>query len=391
MIDNENLLNEHGLQLYDSLIKSWVGSAITSEANARIAGDQVLEQGLSSLSESLETEIVNRISGDTAIMNTLDEYQDVTTAQIDALFDGKTRVVVVVDDEYAEYVTITKSSEYAEDGDEITLTAEVAVGSGYVFDGWYVNGTKVSGNLSYTLIFNENDVYEAKLVNQSATYDLTFFSNDISKGDVDIEYGGGIITQSVNVAEGIDFTFIPHAHPEQGYVLDTWTDGDINLVDGEEITLYDIRENHDFVATFKSEPVVTEVTYTFTNKSWADDRSAWSSNKDGAQFQNNRGVQITANATGAGATSNVRFSRVSKVTFTYSTNSSSGAGSIELDINGSSYSQNVTKTGGTSDRTLEFNINNETGRIDFTINCTTNSIYIKDITITYEETNQMES
>ena len=141
------------------------------------------------------------------------------------------------------------------------------------------------------------------------------------------------------------------------------------------------------------------ITYTFTNKSWAatvDDGSAnWSSGKEGNQFQSGRGVQITTGASGANATSPTSINNISKIVVTYSTNASAGVGSIAFQVgNGEAKSQNVTKTGGTTDRTLTYNFSpNETGNVKITVTCTTNSIYVKSVTITYsnvvKEANQL--
>ena len=130
-------------------------------------------------------------------------------------------------------------------------------------------------------------------------------------------------------------------------------------------------------------------TYTFTSKSWGATKSGgttanWTSGKDGNQMQSGRGIQVTTGASGANGTSPVSFSNVSQVVVTYSTNASSGAGSIAVKIgDNTAVSQSVTKSGGTTDRTLTYNFSpNQTGNVKVTVNCTTNSIYIKSVAIT---------
>ncbi|MBQ8141710.1 MAG: hypothetical protein IJ194_00945 [Bacilli bacterium] len=129
-------------------------------------------------------------------------------------------------------------------------------------------------------------------------------------------------------------------------------------------------------------------TYTFTSNSWADSTNSWTSGKNGLSLQGGRGVQVTTGTTKANATSNNSFTNVSQVVITYSTNASNGAGSISVKIgNNDASSQTVTKTGGTTDRTLVYNFTpNQTGTITFTVTCTTNSIYVKSIAITSDET-----
>lgn len=143
-------------------------------------------------------------------------------------------------------------------------------------------------------------------------------------------------------------------------------------------------------AAFAGQAWGDETTYTFTSKSWAatsgGDAANWTSGKDGAALTSGRGIQVTTGATGANGTSPVSFTNVTKVVVTYSTNASKGAGSIEVKIGtNSKYTHTITSTGGTTDRTEEFNISPsaESGNVKITVNCTTNSIYIKSVAITH--------
>lgn len=124
-------------------------------------------------------------------------------------------------------------------------------------------------------------------------------------------------------------------------------------------------------------------TYTFTSKAWADNTNSWTSGKDGNQMQSGRGVQVTTGASGANATTEKSFTNVKRIIVTYSTNASAGAGSIAFKIGtNSETSLNVTKTGGTTDRTLTFDYDTpQTGAIKITVTCTTNSIYVKSVEI----------
>ena len=128
----------------------------------------------------------------------------------------------------------------------------------------------------------------------------------------------------------------------------------------------------------------TTTTYTFSSKSWAATPANWTSGKDGNQMQSGRGIQVTTGATGANATSPKSFTNVSKIVVTYSTNASAGAGAIKIKIGSNTeVSQDVTKTGGTTDRTLTYNFSpNQTGSVKVTVTCSTNSIYLKSIAIT---------
>lgn len=125
-------------------------------------------------------------------------------------------------------------------------------------------------------------------------------------------------------------------------------------------------------------------TYTFSDKSWSASPSNWVSSKDGAGYINS-GVQVTAKATGANATCPTSYSNISSVVVHYCTNASSGAGSIKMTVDGTDVSESVTSSGGTTPRDLEFDFseNTPTGTPKITVNCSTNSIYICGVTITY--------
>ena len=137
----------------------------------------------------------------------------------------------------------------------------------------------------------------------------------------------------------------------------------------------------------------TTDTYTFTSKAWAANPANWTSGKDGNQMTSGRGVQVTTGASGANGTSPTSFSNVSQVVVTYSTNANAGAGSIAIQVgSNTAVSQNVTKTGGTTDRTLTYTFSPlQSGKVKITVTCTTNSIYVKSVAITYGSTPKTET
>ena len=124
-------------------------------------------------------------------------------------------------------------------------------------------------------------------------------------------------------------------------------------------------------------------TYTFTSKAWADATNSWTSNKDGNAYDTTKeGVQVTANTSGAKATTKEALSDVSKVVVTYCTNASKGAGSIEISVGSTKVSKEITKTGGADLRDLEYTFSNASGNVAIEVTCTTNSIYVNSIAIT---------
>ena len=162
--------------------------------------------------------------------------------------------------------------------------------------------------------------------------------------------------------------------------------------------------NHEYVVTYQngSETLTAKATYfvtlkdasigegtgageskvstTFTTKSWGDAKNQWTSGKDGNDYLNN-GVQVTANASGANATSKESFSNVSKVIVHYCTNAAKGAGSIAINVGSASQSQAVSTTGGLTSRKMVFDFDQASGKIKITVTCTTNSIYVQGIEI----------
>lgn len=71
--------------------------------------------------------------------------------------------------------TVSGGGEY-QNGDRVTLTA--AADNGYVFDGWYSDGIKVSSSESYSFIANENASFSAVFSKVETTAD------DSGEGDV---------------------------------------------------------------------------------------------------------------------------------------------------------------------------------------------------------------
>jgi hypothetical protein len=264
------------------------------------------------------------------------------------------------------------------EGNDITFTPYASAESGYEFTSW--SGGLINGN-PYTL-YNVQQNYTFMATFEEIVYHtISFYSNDYGMGGVYVNEPG--ITQ-LSVRHGRDITFTPYANAESGYELNYWS-GD--LENGQSYTLTNVTSDVNYYAYFKSQSQQVDTTYVFNDKSWSDSHGVWTSENDGFAFVQDRGVQITSGASGAGAKSNDdAFNNVSKVVFTYSTNASKGVGDITVNIGGYSETKSVTKNGGIKDREIEFVIDSpQSGTMYFGINCTQNSIYVKDITVTHEE------
>ena len=130
------------------------------------------------------------------------------------------------------------------------------------------------------------------------------------------------------------------------------------------------------------------VTYTFTSKAWeatCDGVAAnWTSIKAGSTTLNSKGVPVQKKDTGAAAKSPKQFTKIASVKVVWGT-SSNGEGSIDLYIENEKIgSQTVSKKA--TDKEFEVaNPSTKDGYVRFAVNCRTSTIYIKSISITYEE------
>ena len=127
------------------------------------------------------------------------------------------------------------------------------------------------------------------------------------------------------------------------------------------------------------------VTSTFTAANWVDANSMWSTSST-TLWNNTQGIQISKNQNGSNATTVSSYNKVSSVVVSYSTNASAGAGNIAIQVGtNSSMSRSVSTQGGTTARDLTFTpASEQTGNVKITVTCTTNSIYIKSVTINYK-------
>ncbi len=133
-------------------------------------------------------------------------------------------------------------------------------------------------------------------------------------------------------------------------------------------------------------------TYTFTDKQWASKQGTvacdgktdgWISDKDGTEYNSSYqiGVKVTAEGTGAGATSVQSFTDVRRLTVNYAT-TTTGKGSIRVQIGENSPIDSVFTLSNPHNRDLTIVLPEEqTGKITFTVNCTKNSIFLNSISI----------
>ena len=133
----------------------------------------------------------------------------------------------------------------------------------------------------------------------------------------------------------------------------------------------------------------TTYSYKFTSKSWGatlnESEANWTSVKDGNGYTNN-GVQVTRGVSGANATSPIEFTNVSKIVVRYCTNKNSGKGTVTLKVGDNTFgTQNISapSSGGTTEKSFEISNNTPlSGKVNISVTCSKNSIYIIGIDIT---------
>lgn len=133
----------------------------------------------------------------------------------------------------------------------------------------------------------------------------------------------------------------------------------------------------------KAEASSETITSTFTSKSWTDVDSLWNSDKDASQLDGTKGPAVQKAETGAGATTKASYNNVSAVSIWLS-KSSKGVGSVTLKVGSTSI---LTQSTFASDPTeYQGTINSAlTGKISFSVTCTTSTIYVKKVSWTYDD------
>ena len=129
-----------------------------------------------------------------------------------------------------------------------------------------------------------------------------------------------------------------------------------------------------------------EYVYLFTSKDWAATRGGetenWTNGKSGSQLESTgsaRGVQVQTKDSGANAESPYSFNNISIVTITLA-KSSNGVGSVSVKVGDTTIGTLTSFS--TSATEYSFNVNNLSGKVSFEVTCSTNSLYVKGLSIT---------
>ena len=145
-----------------------------------------------------------------------------------------------------------------------------------------------------------------------------------------------------------------------------------------------------FLASFGSYITAAEttITYTFINKDWnATDQNGiaanWVSGGSASNLLKSKGIPVYKAETGANATSPISFNNIKKVELIWGT-SSKGVGNIVLTVGGT---DQTAQTVSNNQENQSYEVTFDTpvnGYVKFTVNCTTSTIFIKSVAVTYE-------
>lgn len=261
------------------------------------------------------------------------------------------------------------------------------VRSGYHFDGWFTE-SDCTGEPITSIAANSISANTTLYAKWSPLYTIAWKVGGQN-------YTDGDPTTETTQAEGITTMPTPPADNSLGCanIFMGWSESELTGTgNSRPLDLFStsggaptIDENKTFHAVFATGEA-TSISTTFDSYSWGNEGDdLWKSNADGYLFTAERGIQVTTSYSGAGATTNDSYFKVTSVVVTYSTNSSSGAGSIGIKVGKTDYKgDDVTTTGGTTDRPNTFTpVSPVSGEVNISVTCTTNSIFIKSVQINY--------
>ena len=200
----------------------------------------------------------------------------------------------------------------------------------------------------------------------------------------DLGYDGSPVIKPV-IVEDEKAVNEPSKPSREGYTFKGWFIGE-NEFDFDTLITEAITLTAHWEETEPGDEVEVTTEYIFTSKSWGTSQDDWTSGKDGNQYSSS-GIQVPTGASGANGTTKITFYNVKSIEITYSTNSSSGAGTIVTKVgNETVQTFTVSTFGGTTNRSAGvINVDSLDGAITITVNCTKNSIYLYGIKIVHTE------
>ena len=121
-----------------------------------------------------------------------------------------------------------------------TVTLNASANTGYAFDGWYENNTRISSSNNFSFIISTNRTIEGRFSQAGRTYNLTLSASPSAGGTVS---GGG------SYQSGTNATAI--ATPNSGYTFLGWYEGE-TLVSSERNYTLAMNADHTLQARFQA-------------------------------------------------------------------------------------------------------------------------------------------
>ncbi len=187
-----------------------------------------------------------RVSGSGELILGLNETADelyVTATSVQDPSQSDTAVVKVTKEKFTISTQSTPSNGgTTAGGGTFNKGADVAIyasnSNGFCFEGWYLNGTKVSNNNEYRIRgINANQNYEARFI-QNQVYIKVNKNHDEA----------GKVTDSQSLKLGGSITL--NAVPNKGFKFDCWKENDKKVSSSPSFQLGNIMSNRTFTACF---------------------------------------------------------------------------------------------------------------------------------------------
>ncbi len=273
------------------------------------------------------------------------------------------------------------------DGNDVITNANLTAD----YETYFVNCAAASANSKITIGMT-NRGYITNLVIGSGTYVAPPKINVTSENPMEVPNGNDLYSIEYTVSNPVEgVTISADANVDWIHDFDYSSAGEVSFeVDAQAagaasrdgiITLSYAGANDVEVTVSQAagEGGTSTYTYTFTSTSWAATPDDWTCDKNASATGDSRGISIQAAASGAGATSPVTFTGVSNVTMTLS-KSSKGVGSVDIYVGETKIGTQSSFT--TTATAYSFDVNNLDGSVKFVVNCSTSTLYVKDISIT---------
>lgn len=271
--------------------------------------------------------------------------------------------------------------------DETEVVKSWAV-TGYTYPTEALTKGTESAKISYTYGDVTKDTYQTiSVVDPTTVWILESIAvtqaptkTSYKVGD-ELDLTGMVVTGTYSDQEGIK--------PQKQETVTGWTSDPANgstLSTAGDVTVTITYEGKETTQKVTVAGAAQEYSCTFSSKSWAvasGGTISWGSDKDASAHQD-KGEQVYATNSGAGATTTHTYSNITKVRV-YACTTSKGVGNITIKV-GTGTAQTICSLSKNATQTwyeLEYSTP-VSGKVTFVVNCSTNSMYLQKVEIIAE-------